>query len=134
MKKVIQTILFIYFNFSIAAQEKVTVIPNPQKIYIEKGEHKNYLNFDFIVKNNTSDTLTITKILVSVLDKNDHVIHQRFLDNNGTAPSIKIISDRRFMPQDQKLIFNPFPEYNICLLYTSPSPRDRTRSRMPSSA
>ena len=25
-------------------------------------------------------------------------------------------------------------EINICLLYTSPSPRDRTRSRMPSSA
>ena len=26
------------------------------------------------------------------------------------------------------------PEFVICLLYTSPSPRDRTRSRMPSSA
>ena len=25
-------------------------------------------------------------------------------------------------------------QYIICLLYTSPSPRDRTRSRMPSSA
>ena len=25
-------------------------------------------------------------------------------------------------------------QYNDCLLYTSPSPRDRTRSRMPSSA
>ena len=25
-------------------------------------------------------------------------------------------------------------EQSICLLYTSPSPRDRTRSRMPSSA
>ncbi|CZT60262.1 hypothetical protein CDFC105_103121 [Clostridioides difficile] len=25
-------------------------------------------------------------------------------------------------------------EYGYCLLYTSPSPRDRTRSRMPSSA
>ena len=25
-------------------------------------------------------------------------------------------------------------KYHICLLYTSPSPRDRTRSRMPSSA
>ena len=25
-------------------------------------------------------------------------------------------------------------DYNFCLLYTSPSPRDRTRSRMPSSA
>ena len=27
-----------------------------------------------------------------------------------------------------------FPDMHICLLYTSPSPRDRTRSRMPSSA
>ena len=27
-----------------------------------------------------------------------------------------------------------FDGYYICLLYTSPSPRDRTRSRMPSSA
>ena len=27
-----------------------------------------------------------------------------------------------------------FEEINGCLLYTSPSPRDRTRSRMPSSA
>ena len=25
-------------------------------------------------------------------------------------------------------------KYMLCLLYTSPSPRDRTRSRMPSSA
>ena len=30
---------------------------------------------------------------------------------------------------------DPDPEFpNLCLLYTSPSPRDRTRSRMPSSA
>ena len=27
-----------------------------------------------------------------------------------------------------------FDENKVCLLYTSPSPRDRTRSRMPSSA
>ena len=27
-----------------------------------------------------------------------------------------------------------FPNNMVCLLYTSPSPRDRTRSRMPSSA
>ena len=31
---------------------------------------------------------------------------------------------------------NYFPDFivKVCLLYTSPSPRDRTRSRMPSSA
>ena len=31
---------------------------------------------------------------------------------------------------DKTLWFN----YNVCLLYTSPSPRDRQKSRMPSSA
>ena len=31
-------------------------------------------------------------------------------------------------PETTKLV------YTVCLLYTSPSPRDRTRSRMPSSA
>ena len=34
--------------------------------------------------------------------------------------------------QDPKEMFRVLPE--ACLLYTSPSPRDRTRSRMPSSA
>ena len=29
---------------------------------------------------------------------------------------------------------HPWVIYGVCLLYTSPSPRDRTRSRMPSSA
>ena len=32
------------------------------------------------------------------------------------------------------LELKPFTRFTICLLYTSPSPRDRTRSRMPSSA
>ena len=31
-------------------------------------------------------------------------------------------------------LYNVLGGSNICLLYTSPSPRDRTRSRMPSSA
>ena len=31
-------------------------------------------------------------------------------------------------------INNVSDDINTCLLYTSPSPRDRTRSRMPSSA
>ena len=33
-----------------------------------------------------------------------------------------------------ELNYNSNAQFEICLLYTSPSPRDRTRSRMPSSA
>ena len=35
---------------------------------------------------------------------------------------------------DILLITHSHPDHCDCLLYTSPSPRDRTRSRMPSSA
>ena len=35
-------------------------------------------------------------------------------------------------PQQQAGVIQAQP--GVCLLYTSPSPRDRTRSRMPSSA
>ena len=40
-----------------------------------------------------------------------------------------IVRDVHFKSMKDKAIV-----CNICLLYTSPSPRDRTRSRMPSSA
>ena len=38
--------------------------------------------------------------------------------------------------ESSKLIYekHSWPQAEACLLYTSPSPRDRTRSRMPSSA
>ena len=36
-------------------------------------------------------------------------------------------------PKEKRQLLLSTP-YIICLLYTSPSPRDRTRSRMPSSA
>ena len=35
---------------------------------------------------------------------------------------------------DKKLLSSLFKKYNFCLLYTSPSPRDLSTSRMPSSA
>ena len=34
----------------------------------------------------------------------------------------------------QRVGDKPLDQFTSCLLYTSPSPRDRTRSRMPSSA
>ena len=39
-----------------------------------------------------------------------------------------------FTLQPSELVKIALPLYLACLLYTSPSPRDRTRSRMPSSA
>ena len=46
-----------------------------------------------------------------------------YLNNNASLLTVSYLGAERTMPN-----------YNVCLLYTSPSPRDRTRSRMPSSA
>ena len=47
-------------------------------------------------------------------------------DENGDSPHIGQFTQQSMTPHLEQL--------RACLLYTSPSPRDRTRSRMPSSA
>ena len=76
-----------------------------------------------------------------------------YLEANPNPNSLKFVADRMLL--DDKVI-KDYPDsksagdsqiarelfkfdyvervFIICLLYTSPSPRDRTRSRMPSSA
>ena len=52
------------------------------------------------------------------------------LDKEFTSKEIKIVG--LYDPSEYGLSMDMWS--NSCLLYTSPSPRDRTRSRMPSSA
>ena len=49
----------------------------------------------------------------------------------GMAICIVLLSYKFFEVNND---LKEYKEYYNCLLYTSPSPRDRTRSRMPSSA
>ena len=44
------------------------------------------------------------------------------------------LADKQIEQVIRREIEKKYPKHNICLLYTSPSPRDRIRSRMPSSA
>ena len=54
-----------------------------------------------------------------------HIPEQGFTNNEiSTAVGV----------EGRSVLRNAPTLYNVCLLYTSPSPRDRTRSRMPSSA
>ena len=48
----------------------------------------------------------------------------------GGAATVAAACDQK----PEKLIPMLVPPTNFCLLYTSPSPRDRQKSRMPSSA
>ena len=56
-------------------------------------------------------------------------LEKRVLENNYNKTVIEIELDEVVRQEHDSGVL-----YNACLLYTSPSPRDRTRSRMPSSA
>ena len=53
-------------------------------------------------------------------------------DSIRTGATLSWSGDDDLMPDWRHSLIRPM--YVVCLLYTSPSPRDRTRSRMPSSA
>ena len=64
----------------------------------------------------------------------------------GPVVSAAVVLNKKNIPSDlddskkvsekrrQSLYSSIYDSHFVCLLYTSPSPRDRTRSRMPSSA
>ena len=52
----------------------------------------------------------------------------------GVAKALSNINTFDFEGLIPSYEYGPNTSSRVCLLYTSPSPRDRTRSRMPSSA
>ena len=66
-----------------------------------------------------------TKLLLKKMQKNKkdlHIMTDRFLDEDWSSDAFDSFTE------------NGEAEIQDCLLYTSPSPRDRQKSRMPSSA
>ena len=82
------------------------------------GEHTIYLDCDVIQADGGTRTASISGACVALVDAFTTLLERKRIKEdplNGLIASVSVG------------IYN-------CLLYTSPSPRDRTRSRMPSSA
>ena len=78
----------------------------------------------------TNDGSEYTELTVDVID--DTAVDNVTVDLTPIGGKVVYMSCKGNYTENGKVIsvFN----YTTCLLYTSPSPRDRTRSRMPSSA
>ena len=74
-------------------------------------------------KNIDEDQLKILEIALDCInnDKNISILNSQFDTKRLNQSGLLSVKPKIFV-------------CNVCLLYTSPSPRDRTRSRMPSSA
>lgn len=115
---------FILFLFVLTAceavsQDKIIIEHKPANIFIEQGAYKQVINFDFLVSNNSSDTFSLDKLTVSVFDNEKKLLQSRFLDNNGTAPSILMLPKRTWNGETAQLVFNPFSEFEITATISS---------------
>ena len=61
-------------------------------------------------------------------------INDRVPDPSGADSEVRTEGMQRALEYMDLKAGTPITDIKLCLLYTSPSPRDRTRSRMPSSA
>ena len=69
----------------------------------------------------------------------NRTIFRQLIETFVDAPWVKEVDFTRCEPVDKSFVSDEYRQRESdliyrCLLYTSPSPRDRTRSRMPSSA
>ena len=92
-----------------------------------------------LISTNGIDTVLIANTLVGQSNYTEVSSPSMVLDSDSNAHIVWAITDVEILysildPSEDDQDGSTGDVYNICLLYTSPSPRDRTRSRMPSSA
>ncbi|WP_242927518.1 M23 family metallopeptidase [Pontibacter vulgaris] len=107
--------LLLFVALSMKAQQKIVVSAKPDVILIEQVRGQQVCNFDFVIENKSQDSLQLDKLTMSVYDAKGQLLQQKFLDNNGTAPSIETIAVRQWSGAERHLLFNPFPPYPAAL-------------------
>ena len=134
------TLLFLFFAVVAVALLMMRISSSPLEIgfaktYIEQALYDpdtgNHLAMDqvFLYWPDFKDAVNLVMKGGKILNKDNKVI----LSVNEVSLTVSKtgLVYGRVMP---KTILIKQPQLRLCLLYTSPSPRDRTRSRMPSSA
>ena len=86
------------------------------------------------VKNKLKDKVTIYAYSDEPLEVIEKHLLKKFPKKNFPFHYAKIISKKMAPASELSHNVSSLPFLFICLLYTSPSPRDRQKSRMPSSA
>ncbi|QHT66215.1 hypothetical protein GXP67_05810 [Rhodocytophaga rosea] len=103
----------------IMAQEKISIYP--AQVYIEQTPHRQYIHFDFNLKNITADTLTLRRLQLRAVDVSGNLTT---LNEVGLSPSIHTLPHRQVLPGGTLNLFNHSfykfePDVQIGLLYNA---------------
>jgi hypothetical protein len=91
----------------------VTITTFPATPLIEQTKTGQALNFDLLLTNTGSETLTVDEVEATVIDAKGAMVAQRRLQSNGN--SIAMLPNRELGAGKKLVIFNPFPEFDNAL-------------------
>ena len=120
-------------------EEAIEVVENDEEVVEEIEEETEELVAEETSTRSgiTSTMLNVVRNTISVASassSNTSTANSTNNTNNNTASSSSGISTSNSPSMSDQITSANAQNNMVCLLYTSPSPRDRTRSRMPSSA
>src|SRR5688500_6863040 len=85
---------------------------SPATVYIEPMKTGQAVNCDLILENPTDAPLDVDEVQLSVYDRAGKLVLRRFVDGNGTRPSIRTIDVAEVPAESKSLIFNPFHTFD----------------------
>jgi hypothetical protein len=83
------------------------VLPAQPLIEVGPGGEQR-VNFDFILRNGSARPQRIDEVEVSIYDRAGKLVVRRFVDDNGSSPSVGTIPGRTLAPAGRTIVFNPF--------------------------
>src|SRR5687767_10470758 len=89
----------------------VSVHVSPQPALISADASGQSLSVDLIIENRTAETLDVDEVQVSVFDRAGKLVLRKFIDGNGTRPSIRTADISEVPAGATSLLFNPFHEF-----------------------
>lgn len=95
-----------------AAAPAPVVEVRPHVVHIERRDHAQVLNFDFLVTNLTGEACLLQEIEVSVYDAKGRLQVRRTLNDNGNSPGIATVNRRQIATGEHVLVFNPFHTFD----------------------
>lgn len=91
--------------------EPVTVTVAPRPAWISADANGQSLSVDLLVENHTDEVLDLDELQISVFDRAGKLVLRRFIDGNGSRPSIRTADVRDVPAKAQTMVFNPFQDF-----------------------
>jgi murein DD-endopeptidase MepM/ murein hydrolase activator NlpD len=97
------------FGASKSDTSKVAAIKiTPARPLVEKDIYGYYLNFDIVIKNQTTHVLQLSSIEIAVMDGTGKLVQRKFIDHNGQLPGADVFGSTVIKPGESISLFNPF--------------------------